>query len=149
MRMDILKAREEHVPGISMLEETCFSEPWPMDMIGRLLDQFTVAMEGDLIVGYAALSTVLDEGNLDSIAVLPEYRRKGVAEALLDEILRQAKEQELAFVTLEVREGNAAAIALYSKKGFREVGRRKNYYEKPREDAILMTLVFDNADTIC
>lgn len=146
--MDIYKAREEHVPAISMLEEVCFSEPWPMGMIGRLLNQFTIAMDGETLVGYAALASVLDEGSLDSIAVLPEYRRQGIADSLLSEVLRQAEEQELSFVTLEVRESNEAAVSLYRKHGFEEVGRRRDYYEKPREDAILMTLVLENADTI-
>ena len=98
-------------------------------------------MEDDAVVGYAAVSSVLDEGSLDNIAVAPEYRRRGVGEALLQEIIRRSRERELAFLYLEVRAGNEAAIALYKKHGFVPVGCRKNYYEKPREDAILMTKV--------
>ena len=100
-----------------------------------------MAVEGDMLLGYGVLSTVLDEGSLDNIATAPEHRQKGVADAILQEIIRRCREQNLAFLLLEVRAGNEPAIALYKKHGFLEVGRRKNYYEKPREDAILMTLV--------
>ena len=67
------------------------------------------------------------------------YQAGRVGDALLDALEARAREKNLAFLTLEVREGNAPARALYGKHGFRDVGRRKNYYEKPREDAILMT----------
>ncbi len=107
-----------------------------------MLDRFSVAVEDGAVAGYAVLSSVLDEGSLDNIAVSPAYRRRGIADALLGDILRQAREQALASVTLEVRASNAPAIALYRKHGFAEVGRRRNYYEKPREDAILMTSFF-------
>lgn len=135
------KARPEHVPAIAALERACFSDPWPADMIARLLDRFTVAVEGTEVVGHAVLSSVLDEGSLDDIAVSPACRRRGIADALLADTARRARERGLAFLTLEVRAGNGPALALYRKHGFAEVGRRKNYYEKPREDAILMTLV--------
>jgi ribosomal-protein-alanine N-acetyltransferase len=86
---------------------------------------------------------VLDEGSLDNIAVDPAYRRQGVAQALLEALIAQGQAQRLSFITLEVREHNAPAIGLYEKNGFQVVGRRKNYYEKPREDAILMTLTLE------
>ena len=140
--LTIRLARPEDVPAIAALEEICFqADPWPVEIIARYYDRFIVAMEGDALAGYAALSSILDEGNLDNIAVAPAYRRQGIGEALLKEILRRAREKALAVLYLEVRAGNRPAIALYEKHGFLEVGRRKNYYEKPREDAILMTLV--------
>ena len=83
---------------------------------------------------------MLDEGNLDNIAVAPAYRRQGVAAALIETLLRRARELSLACVMLEVRQSNAPAIALYESFGFAPVGKRKGYYEKPREDAVLMTL---------
>ena len=82
---------------------------------------------------------VLDEGYISNVAVHPQWRRQGVADALLDALTEQARQKLLSFLTLEVRESNAPAIALYEKHGFRAVGRRKSYSEKPREDAILMT----------
>ncbi len=123
------------------LENVCFpSDPWPEDFVCRRLDKIIVAEERDGLMGYAAFSSVLDEGSLDSIAVAPERRRQGAADALMGEIVRRGRDQELASITLEVRAGNAAAAALYTKWGFAQVGRRTNYYERPREDAIIMTL---------
>ena len=139
--MTITKARPEHDAALAALEEICFPDPWPVDMIGRLREKFTVALEGDVLMGHLVLSTVLDEGSIDNVAVSPEYRRRGVADALVLDAIARGREMGLAFITLEVRAGNDPAIALYRKHGFGEVGRRKNYYEKPREDAILMTLV--------
>ncbi len=139
--MTIEKARPEHIKALAALEKECFSDPWPEDMIGRMADKFTVATEGDALMGYIVLSTVLDEGNIDNVAVSPAYRRRGAADALVADAVARSRDMGLAFLMLEVRAGNEPAIALYRKHGFVEVGRRKNYYEKPREDAILMTLV--------
>ena len=94
------------------------------------------------IPAVAALEAVcFPEGSLDNIAVAPEHRRRGVAEALLSALEAMGRARALSFITLEVRASNQAAVALYEKHGFARVGRRTNYYEKPREDAILMTLV--------
>ena len=141
--MRIEKAKPEHIDAVAALEKTCFpADPWPEEIIGRWLDRYTVALGGDgTVLGFLVLSSVLDEGSVDNVAVAPEARRHGVADALVDDAVRRAREAELSFLTLEVRASNTPAIRLYEKHGFREVGRRKNYYEKPREDAILMTLV--------
>ena len=98
------------------------------------------------VVGYAGLQVVLDEGYIDNIAVEPNARRHGVADELLDVFCRFG-EANLAFLTLEVRASNAPAIALYRKHGFEEAGRRKNYYTKPAEDAIIMTRYFKRIGT--
>ena len=82
---------------------------------------------------------VLDEGYISNVAVSPEHRRKGIADRLIRELMTRAGQLELAFVTLEVRESNAPAAELYKKHGFVKVGQRKNYYDLPKEDAILMT----------
>ncbi len=139
--MVIRDARQEDIPAIAALESACFSDPWPEDFIGRWLEKILVAEKDGRLLGYAALSDVLDEGSLDSVAVDPAFRRMGTADALLEAVLDRARERKLTFVTLEARAGNGAAIALYAKHGFVQVGRRTNYYERPREDAILMTLV--------
>ena len=138
----ITAAQSAHIPEIARLSAECFSDPWQEDRIARQLDRFIVARDdGGAVVGYLVLSHVLDEGDLDSLAVSLAHRRRGIGEALTEACIARAKELSLSFVTLEVRAGNAPAIALYEKKGFAPVGCRKNYYEKPREDAILMTLV--------
>ena len=87
---------------------------------------------------------MLDEGSIDNIAVRPDCRRRGVAAQLLDVFINFAKGNRLAFLTLEVRASNYAAIALYGSRGFREAGRRKNYYEHPEEDALIMTRTFQD-----
>jgi len=105
---------------------------------------FLAAERGGEILGYIGLMYVLDEGYISNVAVRPDFRRQGIAESLLSALETRARGMGLAFLTLEVRAGNGPAIALYEKRGFRSVGRRKNYYEKPTEDAILMTLLFQN-----
>jgi ribosomal-protein-alanine N-acetyltransferase len=98
--------------------------------------------ENGVVLGYAGLSVVAGEGYINNIAVRQEYRKQGVASALLDVFLRFAQAQNLEFLTLEVRLSNQAAKGLYMKHGFAQVGRRKDYYDDPREDAILMTRTF-------
>lgn len=103
---------------------------------------FIVAQRADgAVLGYAGLHVAVDEGYIDNVAVREDYRRQGIADDLLDVFVRFGR-VNLAFLTLEVRPSNEAAIGLYFKHGFAQVGRRKNYYENPREDAIIMTLEF-------
>ena len=144
--MELVKLTEAHIPQMVELEKICFSLPWTADMIKSELNNpsclYLAAVDGDTLVGYIGVQTVLDEGYINNVAVRPEYRRQGIAAALISLLVEQARAIGLAFMTLEVRESNAPAIPLYEKLGFTTVGRRKNYYEKPREDAILMTIFF-------
>ena len=150
MEIQITDAREDLLPQIMEIERQCFSVPWTEAMLRAQLDPerhvFLAAEAGGAVVGYVGLMYVLDEGYVSNVAVRPEARRQGVAEALLAELEARARVKRLSFLTLEVRSGNAAAIALYEKRGYRVAGRRKNYYEKPAEDAILMTLTLDYGD---
>lgn len=139
--MEIFAARPAHDAAIAALHGICFSDVWPEDLLSRRRDCFLVAEEAGEICGYVMLTTVLDEGSIDSIAVSPSQRRRGVGDALTAAAIRRGRELGLSFITLEVRAGNKTALALYEKHGFTEAGRRKGYYEKPREDAIIMTLV--------
>ena len=93
------------------------------------------------------MQAVLDEGYITNVAVRPDCRKQGVAGKLLQVFLDFAQANHLAFLTLEVRASNYPAIALYGSRGFRGVGRRKNYYEHPREDAIIMTREFEQHGT--
>lgn len=135
-----------HIPQIAALERECFSTPWSENMLSDALfdpkASFIVAEDGEGgVLGYAGLQVVLDEGYIDNIAVDPNARRHGVADELLDVFCRFGA-ANLAFLTLEVRASNEPAIALYRKHGFEEVGRRKDYYTKPKEDAVIMTRDF-------
>lgn len=135
----------DHLDEIAALERVCFPDPWSRNMLAEELDNalaaFLVALdEQGSVAGYAGMQVVLDEGYILNVAVRPDCRRCGVAGRLLQVFLDFAKGNRLAFLTLEVRASNYAAIALYGSRGFRGVGRRKNYYEHPREDAVIMTL---------
>ena len=100
--------------------------------------------EDGTLLGYAGLLVVLDEGYITNVAVRPAYRRQGIASDLLGVFERFARGHQLTFLTLEVRASNAPAIALYEKYGFQRAGVRPNYYQSPREDAIIMTREFNH-----
>lgn len=143
-----MKMEPSHLSEAEELEKLCFSAPWSAGMIlGELknpLSHYIAAVgDDDTLIGYAGMQAVLDEGYIANVAVLPEYRRKGVAVSLISALISFSLENGLAFLTLEVRESNLPAISLYEKFGFEKVGRRKNYYRLPTEDAILMTRVFE------
>lgn len=139
----IINVEEKHIAQIEELEEQCFSVPWTVQQLKTQLSGnmhvFIAAVSGEEVLGYMGMMYVLDEGYISNVAVSPEYRHCGIADALISEIISRAKELELSFVTLEVRVSNAPAISLYKKHGFSDVGQRKNYYNFPTEDAILMT----------
>ena len=144
----IVPMTTEHLDEVAALERECFSTPWSRNMLAEELENacaaFLVALDADdgSVVGYAGLLAIAGEGYITNVAVRPESRRGGVAGQLLDVFIRFAEGSGLAFLTLEVRASNYPAIALYGSRGFRGVGRRKNYYEHPREDAIIMTREF-------
>ena len=144
----IVPMTADHLDELERLERICFSRPWSKRMLGEELDNacaaFLVAEDADTgaVLGYAGLLAMMDEGYITNVAVRPECRRMGVASQLLQVFLNFAKANKLAFLTLEVRASNYDAIALYGSRGFRSVGRRKNYYEHPKEDALIMTREF-------
>ena len=149
MNVRIVPMNADHLDEVAELERICFSVPWSRNMLAEELDNllsaFLVALDdNDKVVGYAGVQVILDEGYITNVAVRPECRRQGIAAKLLQVFLDFAKANQLAFLTLEVRASNYDAIALYGSRGFRSVGRRKNYYEHPKEDAIIMTLEFDH-----
>ena len=149
MHVRVVPMTADHLDEVAELERICFSVPWSRNMLAEELDNllsaFLVALDdNDKVVGYAGVQIILDEGYITNVAVRPECRRQGVAAKLLQVFLDFAKANKLAFLTLEVRASNYDAIALYGSRGFRSVGRRKNYYEHPKEDAIIMTLEFDH-----
>lgn len=147
MNYNIVQMTADHIDQVAEIEKLCFSDPWSRRMLSEHLENecaATLVAEGTdgTILGYAGLLAVVGEGYITNIAVRPEYRRQGVASQLLDVFARFAEGNQMDFLTLEVRDSNAAARALYAKHGFQEVGCRKNYYEHPKEDAIIMTREF-------
>ena len=145
MHVRIVPMNADHLDEVAELERICFSVPWSRNMLAEELDNllsaFLVALDdNDKVVGYAGVQIILDEGYITNVAVRPECRRQGIAAKLLQVFLDFAKANKLAFLTLEVRASNYDAIALYGSRGFRSVGRRKNYYEHPKEDAIIIAV---------
>ena len=144
MGTTVTDVTERHIAQIAALETECFSCPWTAAQLrSQLKDEhheFIAAVdENDTVLGYVGMMYVLDEGYISNVAVAPLSRRQGIADALISALTDIAHTLALSFVTLEVRQSNDPAIRLYEKHGFTEVGRRKNYYERPKEDALLMT----------
>ena len=142
----------EDIPQLVAIEEACFAHPWTYEGFEAELDNstanFITVKWGNDVVGYIGFHAVLDEGYVDNIAVLPEYRRRGLAKMLMNKAFDRCDELQLSFLSLEVRKSNAAAIALYEQFGFETVGERKRFYTAPTEDALIMTVYFDKKDLI-
>ena len=141
MNVRIVPMTADHLDEVAELERICFSVPWSRNMLAEELDNllsaFLVALDDSgKVVGYAGVQVILDEGYITNVAVRPECRRQGIAAKLLQVFLDFARANQLAFLTLEVRASNYDAIALYGSRGFRSVGRRKNYYEHPKPFSI-------------
>ncbi len=144
----IVDAAERHLDRLEEMEKQCFSLPWTRELLrGQFPDEqhvFLIAEgEDGRALGYVGMMTVLDEGYISNVAVDPVCRRQGIGDTLILELLRRCEQRSLSFVTLEVREHNEPAIALYRKHGFLPVGLRKDYYEAPKENALLMTKYFE------
>ena len=146
--MIIEKMNSAHVPQIAQLEKLCFSDPWSENSIASELDNrlshWLVALEGDKVVGYVGSQTVIDASDMMNIAVHPDFRRRGIAEALIIALEEQLRHRGSKMLLLEVRASNAPAIALYEKLGFSQVGLRKNYYRNPKEDAMILRKEWEN-----
>ena len=142
--ISITNMKSEHIPSLCLLEQQCFSSPWSQSSFEEYLNNpdciFLVALYENEVAGYIGMYSVLDEGNITNVAVFENYRRLGIGRMLIDELIQRSKQKGLSFLTLEVRKSNNAAISLYKSCGFNEVGQRKEYYSKPTEDAVLMTV---------
>lgn len=137
--MEIKKLSTEYIKAVAEIERACFSSPWDEAALEAELNNacshLYVALDGDRVAGYAAVYCVCGEADIARVAVLPEYRRQGIATKLL---LKSFEDNQADCVFLDVRESNAAAISLYKSLGFEQVGIRRNYYTDPTENAILM-----------
>lgn len=145
--IEIAKMTREHPAEIARLEEICFSDPWSEKSIASELKNglslWLVALDGEAVVGYVGSQSVLGETDMMNLAVSPDYRRQGVAERLVEELICRLKTQGNHCLTLEVRSSNLPARKLYEKMGFVQVGLRKNYYRNPKEDALIMKKEWD------
>lgn len=138
----IRKLEERDIEALCRIEEASFSMPWSAkdfeDLLFRDYCHYVVAeMDGE-IVGCAGYTESFGEGNIDNVVVAEEFRDKGFATRMLQQLIADGEENGIAAFTLEVRVGNAAAIHVYEKLGFVSEGIRPGFYEKPKEDAMIM-----------
>lgn len=140
--MIITNMREQHVSQVAELEKICFSDPWSENSIASELNNqlslWLVAEDNGRVAGYIGSQTVMGESDMMNVAVHPNYRKQGIATALIFGLVEELRKQESYCLTLEVRASNENAISLYRKLDFREVGCRKNYYRNPKEDALIL-----------
>lgn len=142
--MSVVRLEPRLLSGVAALEKEVFATPWSEKSLELLCSEFAfgfAVLNGETVTAYGGMLTVLDEGQITNIATHPDHRKQGLACSVLAALLREARERGIAFVTLEVRRSNAAAIALYRKFGFQVVGERSRFYTHPTEDALLMQCV--------
>ena len=140
--MIFTEMKAEHVPQVAALEKLCFADPWSEMSIASELrsiwSYWVVAVADEQVVGYIGSQSSCDETDVMNVAVHPDWRRRGIAESLMECLIRELKNRGSHALMLEVRVSNEAANALYEKLGFRQVGLRKNYYRNPKEDALIL-----------
>ena len=134
------------VAEIYKIENECFSTPWSENSIAESIENentilYIAELDGET-AGYMGVQIFSGEGYVTNVATLKEFRRMGVAKALIKEVMKN----EMEFLTLEVRQSNIPAISLYKSLGFVEVGKRPRFYREPTEDAVLMTRYFDEQE---
>ena len=140
--MIVTVMQESHVPQIAKIEQLCFNDPWSENSIASELNNrlslWLVAVEDEHVIGYVGSQTVIGETDMMNIAVHPDHRKKGIGTTLILELIDALKTRGSHSLMLEVRSSNSSAISVYKNLGFLEVGRRKNYYRNPKEDALIM-----------
>ena len=139
---------KDHVSQIAQLEAQCFSDPWSEKSIASELENplslWLVAEENGQVLGYVGSQTVLDESDMMNVAVDSEYRRQGIARALIEALIAELSKMGSRCLRLEVRVSNETARALYARMGFQQLGLRKNYYHNPKEDALILGKEWEN-----
>ncbi len=142
--MKIRKFQEEDLAQAMTIEQVAFTNPWSEQSMKMFLLPQVLALtaedDGGKVAGYGALMIASDEADLVNLAVRPDVRRQGIAKKILSELIDQAKERNVSEIFLEVRRANIPAQSLYQSFGFQTVGEIRDYYEQPREDALLMRL---------
>ena len=142
--MIVRRAELSDIPAVAALERAEFPDGADEGMLARLWETdggvILIAEEGGNLLGYVWARFVLDEGDIGNVAVAPDSRRRGIGAALLKALFAESERRGAAVLQLEVRESNAPAIALYTGAGFVPVGKRKNFYSNPAENAVLMTI---------
>lgn len=143
----IVKLHANHLDELAELEKECFSTPWSYDSLANELmnplSVFYVAEVSGEVAGYISMNAISYEGFINNLAVKENFRRHGIGAALVQALCNYAGEHEMTVLTLEVRPSNTAAIQLYEGFGFRQEGERKNFYNNPTENGLIMTKHFE------
>ena len=151
--MTIVPMEERHLDDLARLERLCFSRPWSRQALKEELTNpaacFLVGEEAGEVLGYAGMHCAAGECYVDNVAVFPEARRQGVGRRLMEALLQAAAARGGEFLSLEVRPSNLEALALYRGLGFREVGRRRRFYDDPVEDGLLLTKDLEKEEDPC
>lgn len=131
-----------HIEGVFEVSKLSLAEAWNIESIEKELSnklaKYFVALDENKVIGFLGMWVVFDEGDITNIAVHPEYRKQGIGNLLMDNLITLCKENNINSLTLEVRQSNLPAQNLYKKHGFKEEGIRKNFYDNPKENAIIM-----------
>ena len=142
---EIRRMKTDDIENVTELERLCFSVPWSERLLSEALESpvnICFVLEGcGRVIAYGIFQMLAGEGEILRIGVLPSERRKGLGSKVLEAMEGCARASQGECIFLEVREGNQGARKLYKSWGFEELGIRKNYYQNPRENAILMRLV--------
>lgn len=140
--MEIRWITRQDVEQIYAIELEAFTSPWSRQAIlTEVISEksyYLVAVVDDEVIGYAGLWKIFDEGHITNIAVKWGYRNKGIGKTLMQKLIAESMEVGIHRFTLEVRVSNERAIHLYESLGFNTAGVRKNFYDKPNEDALIM-----------
>lgn len=138
----IEEMQKEDIEAVSLIEARTFSMPWsPKDFLQMVEAEnalYLVAKENGTAIGCCGVRNILGEGEITNVVIDEPYRGRKISTAMLSELLKRGEQMGIKSFTLEVRKSNEAAIHLYEKAGFVTEGIRKNFYEKPREDALIM-----------
>lgn len=139
----VVPLTEDWLEAVAELEQLCFSTPWSRQALASELDNpqavYLAALQEGRLLGYGGMRFAAGEFYVDNIAVAPCCRRQGIGRLIVTALLEEARARDGCFLSLEVRASNQAALALYKGLGFCQAGRRKNFYTRPTEDALIMT----------
>ena len=151
--INIREANEKDIDAMEAIETASFSVPWSRQAFEESFEnrytKMFVAEDGDQVVGYSVIGLIVPDAEILNVAVDQEYRRQGIGEMLFDTLIALGDKEDVSDFFLEVRESNEAAIELYRKKGMEVIGRRKDYYQMPVEDAVLMHYKNESGEILC
>jgi len=137
------KMEEQDIHAVVEIEKQLFARPWSKQAFLQALEQdtlYVVVLERDVVVGYCGMYCSFEEGEITNVAIAPERQNQGIGHKMLEYLLEQAYQKGISYIVLEVRISNINAIHLYESMGFQNRGIRKNFYEMPKEDGMIMVL---------